>query len=90
MHGKTKAKDLLNSVLGKNNQIKKIDEMKALKNLYLILKDKTDIARKYAEKLEENEKIKANPSTGVYRLLDAILPKSINFKCNDILHTKIR
>lgn len=86
----TKAKDLLNSVLGKNNQIKKIDGMKALKDLYLILKDKTDIARKYAEKLEENEKIKANPSTGVYRLLDAILPKSINFKCNDILHTKIR
>ena len=74
----TKAKDLLNSVLEKNNQIKKIDEMKALKDLYLILKDKTDTARKYARKLEENEELKANPSTGVYRLLDAILPKVIN------------
>ena len=74
----TKAKDLLNSVLKKNNQIKKVDEMKALKDLYLILKNKTDTARKYAAKLEENEKLKANPSTGVYRLLDAILPKVIN------------
>lgn len=74
----TKAKDLLNSVLEKNNQIKKIDEMKALKDLYLILKDKTDTARKYATKLEENEELKANPSTGVYRLLDAILPKTVN------------
>lgn len=74
----TKAKDLLNSVLEKNNQIKKVDEMKALTDLYLILKDKTDTARKYAAKLEENEKLKANPSTGVYRLLDAILPKVIN------------
>ena len=52
--------------------------MKALKDLYLILKDKTDTARKYAAKLEENEKLKANPSTGVYRLLDAIFHKVIN------------
>lgn len=51
--------------------------MKALKDLYLILKDKTDTARKYATKLEENEKSKANPSTGVYKLLDAIIPQSI-------------
>ena len=69
----TKAKNLLNSVLDKNNQLKKVDEMKSLKDLYLLLKDRTETARKNAEKLAVNEK--ENPSTGMYKLLDVILPR---------------
>ena len=68
-----KAKNLLNFVLDKNNQLKKVDEMKSLKDLYLLLKDRTETARKNAEKLAVNEK--ENPSTGMYKLLDVILPK---------------
>ena len=72
-----RAKELLNSILDKNMQIQKVDAMKALENLYSILKVRTETAIKFATKLSENEAGFENPSTGVYKLVNSILPEKM-------------
>ena len=63
----------INSILPKEKQLKKVENLKSLENLYNLLKDRVDIARRNAKKLRSNEEAKANPSTGMYKLLDSLL-----------------
>lgn len=63
----------INSILPKEKQLKKVENLKSGENLYDLLKNRVDIARRNAKKLKANEKIKANPSTGMYKLLDSLL-----------------
>ena len=70
-----KALEKINTLLDTKNKLKNVDEMKALKNIYYLLKDKVFIAKKYAEKLAQNDFENINPSTGMYRLLDSLLCK---------------
>lgn len=68
-----KALEKVNSTLPKDKQLKKIDDLKAVKNLYDLLKDKVDTAMINAKKLKVNEEKKENPSSGMYKLVDSLL-----------------
>lgn len=67
-----KALEKVNTILGKDKQIKKVDELKSIEKLYDLLKDKVDVAIKNANKLKENESKKQNPSTGMFKLLESL------------------
>ncbi len=68
-----KALEKINLLLPNDKQLKKVEKLKSVENIYDLLKDKVDIARRNAKKLKANEKIKANPSTGMYKLLESLL-----------------
>lgn len=68
-----KALEKVNSLLPKEKQLKKVEKLKSVENIYGLLKDKVDVARRNSKKLKANEKTKANPSTGMYKLLDSLL-----------------
>lgn len=68
-----KALEKINSLLPKEKQIRKVDDMKSLENLYSLLRGRTDTACRFAEKLAGNEEEHKNPSTGMYRLVRTIL-----------------
>ena len=67
-----KALEKLNTLLSKGKQLKKVDDMKSMTDLYPLLKEKTGVAIKFAEKLSANEERQENPSTGVYKLVKAL------------------
>lgn len=52
--------------------MKNVDELKNFEELYSILKDKTSLAIKFAQKLSENEAKQKNPSTSVHKLVNAL------------------
>lgn len=72
-----KALEKVNSILPKDKQLKNVDDLKALKNLYDLLKDKVDTARINAAKLKANEEKNENPSSGMYKLLDSLMSKTV-------------
>ena len=72
-----KALEKVNSILPKDNQLKNIDDLKTVKDLYNLLKDKIDTARKNAEKLKVYEEKNENPSSGMYKLLDSLINKTV-------------
>ncbi len=63
----------VNSILQKDKQLKKVDDLKTIENLYILLKDRVVTARRNAEKIKTNESNKSNPSTGMYKLLNSLL-----------------
>lgn len=68
-----KAVQKVNTLLPINLKLKKIDDLKSLKNIYDLLEDKLDTARRNAEKLKENEVQCQNPYSGMFRLLNSLL-----------------
>ena len=72
-----RALEKVNSILPKNEQLKSIDKLKAIENIYDLLKDKLEFARKNASKLKDNELQKANPSSGMYLFLNSLLGDSV-------------
>ena len=67
-----KALEKINSLLAQKNKLKNVDELKNFEELYSILKDKTSLAIKFAQKLSENEAKQKNPSTSVHKLVNAL------------------
>ena len=68
-----KALEKVNSILPKDKHLKKVDDLKAIENLYDLLKEKVETARRNAEKLKKNEINQINPSSGMYKLLNSLL-----------------
>ena len=68
-----KALEKVNSILSKDKQLKKVDDLKSIDNLYDLLKDKVATAIRNSEKLKKNEINKINPSSGMYKLLNSLL-----------------
>lgn len=68
-----RALEKVNSILPNGKKLKKVNDLKTVGNLYDLLKGKLDTARNNAAKLKDNEKKKANPSSGMYKLLDSLL-----------------
>ena len=77
-----KALEKVNSILPKEKQLKKVDELKAIENLYDLLRDKVIIAIRNAEKLKLNESNKSNPSSGMYKLLNSLLQQEFIYPIN--------
>ncbi len=69
----SKAFEKINSILDDANKLKTVDALKAFDNLYVILRDKTSVACKFAKKLSENKDMFENPSTGIYQLVESLL-----------------
>ena len=67
-----KALERVNTLLPKENQIKKVDKLKTIDNLYDLLKDKIDFAMNNAKKLKNNESENKNPSSGMFKLLASL------------------
>lgn len=68
-----KALEKVNSILSKDKQLKKVEDLKTIENLYDLLKEKVETARRNAEKLKDNEINQINPSSGMYKLLNSLL-----------------
>lgn len=64
-----KALEKVNSLLPQQKCLKNVDELKNFEGLYTVLKDKTSVAIKFAEKLSANEAKYKNPSTTVHSLV---------------------
>ena len=69
---KKKALEKVNSILPKDKQLKKVDDLKAIDNLYILLKEKVETAIRNSKKLQQNEKTKDNPSSGMYLLVESL------------------
>lgn len=67
-----KALEKVNTILEKEKQLRKVDELKSIENLYDLLKTKVDVAVRNANKLKVNESKKQNPSTGMFKLLESL------------------
>lgn len=65
-----KALEKINSLLPQGKKLKNFER------LYSLLKEKTPSAIKFAKKLSENEVQRKNPSTSVYRLVNALTAKN--------------
>lgn len=70
-----KALEKINTLLEPKAKIKNVDDMKSLTNIYDLVKDKVFTAKKYAEKLKQNDLDNVNPSTGMYKLLESLMSK---------------
>ena len=68
-----RALEKVNSILPKNNQLKSIEKLKSVENIYDLLQNKLDFARINAAKIKDNESRKENPSSGMYLLLESLL-----------------
>ena len=71
-----KALEKINSLLPQGKKLKNVDKLKNFERLYSLLKEKTPSAIKFAKKLSENEVQRKNPSTSVYRLVNALTAKN--------------
>lgn len=67
-----KALEKVNTILEKEKQLRKVDELKSIENLYDLLKTKVDVAVRNANKLKVNQSKKQNPSTGMFKLLESL------------------
>ena len=67
-----KALEKVNSLLPQQKCLKSVDELKNFEGLYTVLKDKTSVAIKFAEKLSANEAKYKNPSTTVHSLVKTL------------------
>ena len=67
-----KALEKVNSILPKDKQLKKVDDLKSIDNLYDLLNEKVETAIKNAKKLELNVESKENPSSGMYLLVESL------------------
>ena len=67
-----KALEKVNSLLPQQKCLKNVDELKNFEGLYTVLKDKTSVAIKFAEKLSANEAKYKNPSTTVHSLVKTL------------------
>lgn len=67
-----KSLEKVNSILPKDKQLKKVDDLKVIDNLYILLKEKVETALRNAKKLQQNEKTKDNPSSGMYLLVESL------------------
>lgn len=68
-----KTLEKINTLLDSKHQLKNVDEMKSLSNIYALLESKVFIAKKNAEKLKTNDENKVNPASGMYRLVDSLM-----------------
>lgn len=68
-----KALEKVNSILPDKLKMQKVDDLKALESIYDLLKEKMPTARKYAEKLKENDIKHENPSSGMYKFLNSLI-----------------
>lgn len=68
-----KALEKINSLLTDKQKIKCVDELKAMDNIYDLLKDKLPSALKYSAKIKINEEKKENPSTGMFNLVKSLI-----------------